>query len=394
MSEQSVLAGAGASAGARVAQTPVGSMRDAYAGKLLPKVLVETFRRNEEAFSTRRIARRGPVRPLPYARRQITDLPVSANGQTYDLADYLGRNRVGGLLILKRREVVFEYYDLGLDPATPWVSMSMAKSMATTLVGAAIQDGDIGGVDDDLSAYLSELRGSAYEGVSIRHLMQMTSGVKWDDTHTDPNSERRRMLELQTAQQSGAILDYMRTLPRVAEPGTLWNYSTGETHVVGALVKAATGKWLADYLSEKVWSRAGMEADASWWLESPGGLEVAGSGVSAILRDYVRFALFMLEGAVVDGRSILPGGWMAEASLPREAGGQPLNYGYMWWPVPSADGSFADGAFSARGIFGQYLYINPAKDLIIGVLSSRPKPKGSEAILDNDFFNSATEALA
>jgi CubicO group peptidase (beta-lactamase class C family) len=368
---------------------PVGTMPDAYAGKLLPKVLVETFRRNEEAFSTRRIARGGPVRELPYAPRQIADLPVSANGQAYDLADYLGRNRVGGLMILKRGQILFEYYDLGIGPATRWVSMSMAKSMATTLVGAAIRDGLIGSVDDDLAGYVHELRGSAYEGVSIRHLMQMTSGVKWDDTHTDPNSERRHMLELQTQQRPGAILEFMSGLPRVAEPGTVWNYSTGETHVVGALVKAATGKWLADYLSEKVWSRAGMEDDASWWLESPGGLEVAGSGVSAILRDYVRFGLFMLEG----GGGLLPPGWVAEATAPREAGGQPLNYGYMWWPVPGADGSFADGAFSARGIFGQYLYINPAKELIIGVLSSRAKPKGSEAILDNDFFNSAAEAL-
>jgi CubicO group peptidase (beta-lactamase class C family) len=372
----------------------VGSMRDAYAGILLPKVLVETFRRNEEAFSTRRIARGGPVRDLPYARRQISDLSISANGQTCDLADYLGRNRVGGLLVLKRGEIVFDYYDLGIDAATPWVSMSMAKSMATTLVGAAIQDGYIASVDDDLSDYLAELRGSAYDGVSIRHLMQMTSGVKWDDTHTDPNSERRHMLELQLAQRPGAILQFMSGLPRAAAPGTVWNYSTGETHVVGALVKAATGKWLADYLSEKVWSRAGMEADASWWLESPGGLEVAGSGVSATLRDYVRFALFIMEGAMAGGESVLPPGWVAEATAPREAGGQPLNYGYMWWPVPSSDGSFADGAFSARGIFGQYLYINPAKNLIIGVLSSRSKPKGSEAILDNDFFNSAAEALA
>jgi CubicO group peptidase (beta-lactamase class C family) len=367
-------------------------MRDLYAGKLLPNVLVETLRRNEEAFPTRRIARGGPVRELPYAERQITDLPVRANGQAYDLVDFLGRNRVGGLLILKRRRIAFEYYDagLGLGPTARWISMSMAKSMATTLVGAAIQDGYIGGVDEDLTGYVHELRGSAYEGVSIRHLLQMTSGVHWDDTHTDAGSERRRMLELQMAGRPGAILEFMKTLPRAAAPGTVWNYSTGETHVVGALVKAATGKWLADYLSEKVWSRAGMEDDASWWLEAPGGLEVAGSGVSAILRDYVRFGLFMMEGS----EGVLPPGWAVEATAPRQAGGQPLAYGYMWWPVPAADGSFADGAFSARGIFGQYLYVNPKQDLIVCVLSSRPKPKGSEAILDNDFFNSAVEALA
>ena len=241
---------------------------------------------------------------------------------------------------------------------------------------------------------MPELTGSGYDGVSIQHLLQMTSGVKWDDTHTTAGSERRIMLDLQVAQESGAIMEFMASLPRIAEPGDVWNYSTGETHVVGALVKAATGKWLADYCSETMWSRLGMQADAEWWLEAPNGLEVAGSGICATLHDYARLGLFALKGGVIDGEAIVPDGWFREATEPRMAGGSPLNYGYMWWPVPDREGNFTDGAFSARGIFGQYIYINPARNIVLTVLSCRSKPKFAEAILDNDFFNAAVEALS
>lgn len=270
--------------------------------------------------------------------------------------------------------------------------MSMAKSIATTLVGAAIQDGSIGSVDDPLTRYLPQLKGGGYDSVSIRHLLQMTSGVRWDDTHTDPTSERRIMLDMQIAQQSGAILNFLSRQPRVAGPGTIWNYSTGETHVVGALIHAAVGRWCADYLSEKIWQPFGMESDASWWLEAPHGLEVAGSGINATLRDYARFGQFMLNDGVIGGTRVLPQGWVQEATQPRQVAGQQLNYGYMWWPVAARNGSFADGAYSARGIFGQYIYINPARQLVVVVLSARAKPKGSEVIADNDFFNSVVEA--
>jgi CubicO group peptidase (beta-lactamase class C family) len=368
-------------------------MTPLYAGKLMPGAQVEALRNTHRAFPVRTIRRGDTVAPFVYAQAPVEDFTIRANGREYDLYDYVFRNRVSGLFIQRRGEVIHERYELGLQPDTRWVSMSMAKSIATTLVGAAIQDGHIGGVEDMLTDYLPELKGGGYDGVSIRHLLQMTSGVRWDDEHVDPQSERRHMLKLQIAQQPGAILRYMAGLPRVAEPGTRWNYSTGETHVVGALVRAATGKWLSDYLSERLWSRLGMEQDACWWLESPGGLEVAGSGISATLRDYARFGRFAMGDGTIAGERILPEGWMAEAGSARIVGGERRDYGYMWWIVPDASGSLADGAFSARGIFGQYVYINPKRDLLIAVLSSRAKPRGSEVILDNDFFNSAVEAL-
>lgn len=367
--------------------------RQAYAGKLLPGRQLAMFRDTEWVFSTRTVARGEKVYPLPAAERQLGDFPVRTRDADFDLFDYVSRNRVAGLLILKNGRICLEHYEFGNDLRTRWISMSMAKSISTTLVGAAIHDGFIGSVEEPLTQYLPELAGGGYDGVSIRHLLQMTSGVQWDDTHTDAASERRCMLELQIAQRPGEILRYVAAQPRVAASGTVWNYSTGETHVVGALVRAATGRWLADYLSAKIWSPFGMEADATWWLEAPQGLEVAGSGISATLRDYGRFGQFVLADGVAGDRRVLPEGWLREAAGPRQVGGRQVDYGYMWWPVASRAGSFVDGAFSARGIFGQYIYINPARRVVIVVLSARSKPKGAEAILDNDFFNSVIEAL-
>jgi len=375
-------------------QVAASQARDAYAGKLLPDAQLRLFRDTQWEFATRTIARGGPVQELPRADIQLQDLVVHSRGVEYDLTDYLSRNRIAGLLLMKRGRIAFEHYDLGIDATTRWISMSMAKSVSTTLIGAAIQDKLIGGVDDQLTCYLPELRGTSYEGVSIRHLLQMTSGVHWDDTHTNPNSERRRMLELQIAQQPGAIMKFLASQKRVSAPGSVWNYSTGETHVVGALVRAATGTWCADYLSQKIWSKVGMEYDATWWLEAPGGLEVAGSGINATLRDYARFGLFMANDGVIGNERVLPEGWISEATQPRQVGSARVDYGYMWWPVARSNGSFADGAFSARGIFGQYIYINPREQVLVAVLSARSKPKGAEAIPDNDFFNSAVAALS
>lgn len=372
----------------------IGDVRRAYAGKLFPDIQVSTFRNIDRLFPTRLVKRGDKVLPLPRHERQLEDFPIRANGTVYDIYDYVSRNRVTGLLALKDGKVALEYYGAGNNADTRWMSMSVAKSISSTLVGAAIQDGHIGGLDDPLTRYLPELVGSSYDGVSVRELLQMTSGVHWDETHTDPNSERSAVLELQIAQEPGAIMRYMAALPRVAAPGSRWNYSTGETHVVGALLHAAVGRWVADYLSEKIWSPLGMEADASWWLEAPDGLEVAGSGISASLRDYARFGLFIMNDGVIDGKRVLPEGWVREAGSPRMINGARVDYGFMWWPVAAPDGSFDANAFAARGIFGQFLYVNPRERVVVAVWSARAKPRLAEVILDNDFFNAVVEALA
>lgn len=373
---------------------PLASVRDVYAGVLFPDEQIETFRNTEHLFPTRTV-RRGdkPVAPFPRRSEPFPALSFESLGKRCDLYDYVSRNRTTSLLILKDGEIAFERHQFGNTDQTRWMSMSMAKSFSATLVGAAIQDGLIGGLEDQLVDYLPELRGGSYDGVSVRALLQMSSGVFWTEDQTDATSTRREMLELQIGQQPGAILKYMNSLPRLHPPGTVFNYSTGETHLVGALLRAVTGGPVADYLSRKFWSKLGMQSDAEWWLESPHGLEVAGSGLTATLHDYARFGLFMANDGVVDGERILPEGWVAEAGAPRVLNGQPVNYGFMWWPQPSRAGTFEDGAFRAGGIFGQYIYVNPAQKVVVVVWSARSKPLGADAIPDVDFFNAVTEAL-
>jgi CubicO group peptidase (beta-lactamase class C family) len=365
-------------------------LHKAYSGHLLPGEQIEAFRRFEHIFPTRMVRRGMIARALPRRDAVFPALSFLSNGKQCDLYDYVSRNRGVGLLVLKDGAIALENHELGHDERTRWMSMSMAKSITSILVGVAINDGLIGSLDDPLTRYLPELTASGYDGVSVRQLLQMASGVRWNEDYLDITSDRRRMLDLQIAQQPGAI---MAGLPRVAEPGAVWNYSTGETHVAGALIRAAAGRPVADYLSERIWSRLGMDGDAFWWLESPGGLEVAGSGLSATLRDYGRFGLFVANGGVIDGERVLPENWVAESGNCAIVAPVRGYYGLMWWPIAGSDGGYGDGAFRAGGIFGQYIYINPAERVVVVVWSARSKPMGADAIDDNDFFNAVVDAL-
>jgi CubicO group peptidase (beta-lactamase class C family) len=187
----------------------------------------------------------------------------------------------------------------------------------------------------------------------------------------------------------------MKSLQRVASPGTRNNYNTGETQVAGEIVRAAVKKPLATYLEERIWSRVGMEADANWWLDSPDGVEIGGSGFSATLRDYGRFGLFMLADGRLPGtqEQVLPSGWVREATRPTTLkGGAPLDYGYLWWPGTST-AARRDGAYTAEGIYGQFVYVNPAARVVIVVWSARSRPTGAAAVNDYAFFEAVTTLL-
>lgn len=371
----------------------IGTVQQVYDGALFPDVQVNTFRNIDRLFSTRTVTHGSKVYPLPASDRPLKNFKFSSNGKDYDLYDYVSLNRVSGLLVLKDGKIAFENYQLGNNEQTRWMSMSVVKSITATLIGVAIKDGYIKSIDDPVTKYLPQLAGSAYDGVSVRNLLQMASGVSWNEAYTDPKSDRRRMLEVQNAQTPGGVLDLMAKLPRAAEPGTRWNYSTGETHVAGALVRAAVGKPVAQYLSERIWGNFGMESDATWWLEAPDGLEVGGSGLSATLRDYGRFGLFLMGGGKIGSEQVLPEGWIKEAGSPKMVGGKQVNYGYMLWPIPNAAGTINEGAFEARGIFGQHIYMNPRENVVIVVWSALPKPQGKATIGDNDFFAATAQAV-
>jgi CubicO group peptidase (beta-lactamase class C family) len=372
---------------------PIGTVREVYDGALTSDIQIHTFRNIDRLFPVRVVSRGTSVFALPKSSRPLTRVEFKSGRKAYDLIDYMALNRVTGLLILKDGKIAYEDYEMGNTERTRWMSMSMAKSITSTLVGAAIQEGHIKSIDDQVTKYVPTLVGSAYDGVSIRYLLQMASGVKWDETYTNPASDRRHMLEAQIGQRPGAIMDLMAKLPRAAAPGTVWNYSTGETYVAGALVRAAVGRSLAQYLSERIWANFGMESDATWWLDSPDGMEVGGSGLSASLRDYGRFGLFLLNGGMAGQERILPRGWVREAGSGKTIGGSAVNYGYMIWPFAAPPGSINEGAFQAHGIYGQHMYMNPRENVVIVVWGALPKPTGTEPIADEDFFAAATAAV-
>ncbi len=275
-----------------------------------------------------------------------------------DIDAYMAGQRSAALLVVQDGRLRLERYGLGFDGDGRWTTFSVAKSITSTLVGAALRDGYLRSMDDKVSDYIAQLKGSAYDDVSIRQLLTMTSGVRWNEDYGDPNSDVARFNKHQPEEGVDALVSYMRRLPRDVPAGTRWHYSTGETNLVGVLLIEATKRPLATYLSEKIWVPAGMEQKATWIL-SKSGKEISGCCIQAAPRDLARFGLFILGGARVAGKSIVPDGWLAEATTERTDIGRPgRGYGYQWW-------TYADGSFAARGIFGQGLFIDPKRKLVI-----------------------------
>src|SRR3954471_12933510 len=256
-----------------------------------------------------------------------------------DVDAYMAGQRSAALLVVHDGKLRLERYGLDFDAQGRWTSFSVAKSFTSTLVGAALRDGFIRSMDDKVSDYIPQMRGSAYDEVSIRQLLTMTSGVQWNEDYADPNSDVAKFNNHKPADGLDATVSYLRRLPRAAPAGTRWNYSTGETNLVGVLLAQAVKKPLATYLSEKIWVPAGMEQKGTWIL-SRTGQEISGCCIQAAARDYVRFGQFILEGARIDGQSIVPDGWLADATTEHIGIGIPgRGYGYFWWTY--ADGSYA-----------------------------------------------------
>ncbi len=376
----------------------IGSYEALFA--LTPEQRVSAFRHMNRLYPTRTIRRGGHVAALPAG--DPLDVRYRADGQLLDSDGFMQRTRCAGLLVIERGRVVLERYAFGNTAQAQWISFSMAKSVSSTLVGAALRDGFVGSLDEPVTRTVPLLRGSAYDGVSIRHVLQMSSGVQWNEAYLDPDSDRRKMLAVQARQEPGAVIEFMRRLPRAAEPGTRFNYNTAETYLLGAILTSAIGRPLSDYLSEKIWGPAGMESGAYWQLESPAGQEFAGSGISATLRDYGRFGLFVLGHGVVDGNPVLADGWMAEATSVRPdsrlapgrlAGFEPLGYGYQWWTFPPASAG-TGRLFGALGIFGQQVYVDTQAELVIVLNSAWPEPTHLASRLESyTFFGAVTEAL-
>jgi CubicO group peptidase (beta-lactamase class C family) len=317
----------------------------------------------DELFRARVIARGQAVHDLPEGAPLAGFAPGGAGAQQLQRSvDDFG---LAGIVVLHRGQLRLEHYANGFGTGGRWVSFSLAKSLTGTLVGAAIKDGFIGSVDDAVTLYIPELQGSVYQGVTLRHLLTMSSGVKWSEDISDPASDLVLLEQMPVAAGMNAAVSYMKTLRRDGAPGARWQYNTGESDLLGVVVSRATRKTLSDYASERIWAAYGMESDASWTLDRTG-QEHGGSRIQAGTRDYARFGQFILEGARINGQAVLPDGWLESATRKQVDIGDPnAGYGYHWWTRKS-------GMFNAFGIYGQQIHIDPARRLVVAVNSAAP----------------------
>jgi CubicO group peptidase (beta-lactamase class C family) len=318
----------------------------------VPKVVVHTIKAGGRAY------------PMPQGKPIDLGLDVDA---------HMAAQRNAGLIIVQDGKVRLEKYALGYGASGRWTSFSVAKSFTSTLVGAAVKDGYIKSLDDKVTVYIPGLRGSAYDDVSVRQLLTMTSGVKWNEDYTDPKSDVAQFNLQKPVPGEDITVSYMKTLPREAPAGSKWVYKTGETNLIGVLVSSATGKTLSDYLSEKVWKPFGMEQDGVWML-GPTGHEISGCCMSASLKDYARFGQFILNGGVAGGKKVLPDDWLAAATTKQAGIDIPgRGYGYQWWTND-------DGSFAAQGIFGQGIFIDPKRRLVIASNGNWPTATDPEGV--------------
>lgn len=279
-----------------------------------------------------------------------------------------------------------------------WLSMSVAKSFLSALVGIAIEEGHINSIEDPVTKYDPGLLGSAYDNVSIKDILQMSSGARWNEDYSVPNSDIGR--QRQSLARGGSLRAFSNTLIREVEPGTRNLYNSTDTQVLGQLLVNATGRTITDYMQEKLWQPLGMEAPA-YWITDESGMEMAFGVLNATARDYAKLGELYLRDGKWGDNQIVPAAW-ARASvvadsphLTVEALGYGLGYGYQWWLM---DGD--EGEYSAIGVYNQFIYVNPTQNLVIVKLSANSdyaatNEESSFRELETvEFFRAISEDLA
>lgn len=334
---------------------------------LNPEINSFTFRDTDKVFETRPVAKAGPVWDLPQGK---------ALAMPADYPAFAERTFTNAMLVIRDGQIVFEDYRNRSDETTHFVSFSMAKTFTAMLVGIALDEGKIASLDDLATKYVPELAGSGYEGVTIRQILQMRSGVAYEERYDfgDNPSFAGRLHE------QAIVLNKMRFAAgaletrRGNEPGSTFNYSTLDTMLLGWILENATGQKLEDYTAEKLWAPLGAQANAFWLADGSidvGGRALNGMGYNAVLRDFGRLGQLMLQDGKRGDTQVLPVGWMKQVStmLPTGApAGQGFpGYGFQTWQVDNEP-----GAYAAVGLAGQFIYVHPASKTVIVKLSYYP----------------------
>ncbi len=334
----------------------------------------ERFRNFHKHFPSKRVAKAATVYELPRAEKAIPSTYLY-NNKKKKIQDWLDSTQTQGFLIIKEGAILYEDYFRGHSEDQLHISFSTAKSFTSAMVGIAVQEGYIASVHDPVDKYAPQLKGGGYEGVSIKNVLQMSSGVKFveDYAHPDVAYGIDAFME---AWLRGNMDEFITNLPKDTEAGKINVYCSTDTHVLGMVVKGATGMDFSEYMSEKLWKKMGAEQDAFWWCD-PAGNEAVMGGLNATLRDYARFGLlFLNQGKNNKGEQIIAPQWIKDSYTPdgphlMPGKNNPLSpnesfgYGYQWW-LPE----FPNEDFCAMGIFGQYIYINRKHKVVIAKYSA------------------------
>ncbi|MBQ4853825.1 beta-lactamase family protein [Rhodanobacter sp. B2A1Ga4] len=339
------------------------------------------FRKMYELFPSDRAAHGTHVHALPQGK----PLVVPEQNASAWLAGYMDQHHLAGVMVLQHGRIRLQRYAPGFGPEQRWESFSVAKSVTSTLLGIALQQGYIHGMDDTLGTYIPELRDSAYAKVTVQQLLTMTSGVHWNEDYADAKSDVAQMYLHACVDGRAHILTYLAKQPRQWPAGTHFNYNTAETDLLGILVQRATHRSLATYLSQAIWKPYGMAADAYWIKDECDGSDTGGSGLSATLGDYARLGQFMLDGGRIAGKPVIAKAWLDGALRRQESVDDPdRGYGYLWW-------TDTDGSYAAIGIFGQMVYVDPARDLVIAQVGAWPHATSSELVAARRAFVAAVK---
>ncbi len=342
-----------------------------------------TFHNIDGIFPTQTVAASGRSRSLP---TRLVPLQVSYGfkGKAVTGEEALERTHTNALLVIKDGAIVYERYRNLTNDQTRFLSMSMAKSITSMLIGIAVHDGAIRSLDQPLTDYIPELKGSAYDGVTIRDTLEMKTGVDRSDaaqmTPGTPGAVNREQIFVRNTRPA---VDEAFLIKRKEEPGRRFDYSTLNTTMLGWLLERATKQSITAYTSERLWKPLGAEASAYWMVDGPGASArpLNGMGLNAVLRDYGRLGLMMMNGGrAADGTQVVPAAWVEESTGGDHAPTTPgasRGYRYQWWTVPNSK------AYMAVGLQGQYIFVDPATKTVVVKLSYFP-PTPSDASAETD----------
>lgn len=348
-----------------------------------------TFRRMDDLFTTRTVARSGPVWQLPRADHAL-DFRYHFDGVEHAATDVLERTHTNALLVMKDGRIVSEIYRNNSGPDSRFIGWSMTKSLTSVMIGCALEDGHINSLDEPIADYLPELADGGYAGVTIRQVMEMRSGVDYEERYDFANPGTAASNHINAlVRNTQRFADAARSLPSLHEPGAVFQYKTIDTAVLGWLVERASGMSVAAYTEQCVWEPLGAEADGFYIMDGePGiGREFSGAGFNATLRDWARFGQMVLDGGVADDRRLVAADWIAQSTQPsgdedQRRGG----YGLQWWTMGNSE------AFSAIGLQGQYVYIDPATRTVVVKLSYFPPGDNSALDAETLAFMAAASA--